>query len=112
MIEILSSKPKIKESEFNEEKHLLTRGLKGGTPGIEANSGSCSTSDDLQLINRGSDCFVNCVLQLLRCTDYVRFLKVNLPCIIANSPQDSYKLSKRLRYIHDMVYMISKPLGN
>ena len=80
---------------------VLTSGLKGGTPGLKVKLGSYSNRDDLQLINRGSDCFVNSVIQLLRCTDYAKFLKVNLPTLIAHSTPDSYKLSKRLSYIYD-----------
>ena len=79
----------------------ITSGLKGGAPSINANLGKYSTNNDLQLINRGSDCFVNCVIQLLRCTAYVKFMKVHLPDLITYTNPDSYSLSKRLYYIYD-----------
>ena len=106
--EILLSKTKrstnnnmVKNNYLGEQlSDLSSCGLKGGSP-IETKPGSCLTSNDLQLINRGSDCFVNSVIQLLRCTDYFKFIKNHLPYILANTPPDSYKLSRRLRYIYD-----------
>ena len=83
-----------------EQVSNITPGLKGGAPSSNANLGNYSTND-LQLINRGSDCFVNCVIQLLRCTAYAKFLKVHLPDLITNTSPDSYRLSKRLHYIYN-----------
>ena len=84
-----------------EQVSEILSGLKGGAPSINANLGKYSTNNDLQLINRGSDCFVNCVIQLLRCTPYVKFMKVHLPDLIANTSPDSYRVSKRLYYIYN-----------
>ena len=60
----------------------------------------CVSSEELQLINRGTDCFVNSVVQLIRNTGYVPYIRAHLPMLIANSTEDSYKLSKRLSYIY------------
>ena len=61
---------------------------------------ACVSSEELQLINRETDCFVNSVVQLIRNTVYVPYIRAHLPMLMANSPEDSYKLSKRLSYIY------------
>ena len=66
--------------------------LKGGAPKYKQKCTNYVSSDELQLINRGTDCFVNSVVQLLRNTGYVPFIRAHLPMVIANSAADSYKL--------------------
>ena len=78
-----------------------TGSLKGGAPNNKRKLNSCLTSKELELINRGTDCFVNSVIQLMRNTEYVKFIKSCLSLLITNSPPNSYKLAKRLSYIYD-----------
>ena len=79
---------------------LSPSGLKGGASDDKRTLDSYLPNNQLQLINRGTDCFVNSVIQLMRNTDYAQFIRDHLPLLIVNSTQDSYKLSKRLRYIY------------
>ena len=74
--------------------------LKGGAPNDKRKLSDCVSSEELQLINRGTDCFVNSVVHLIRNTGYVPYIRTHLPMLIANSTEDSYKLSKRLSYIY------------
>ena len=48
-----------------------SEGLKGGTSRRKKSLQKCN---ELQLLNRGTDCFVNSVVQLLRQTDYASFI--------------------------------------
>jgi hypothetical protein len=50
----------------------IYNGLKGGAPKIKKPP---KKSDQLQLRNGGTDCFVNSVIQLLRKTGYMTFIK-------------------------------------
>ena len=67
-----------------------TGSLKGGAPNNKRKLDSCLTSDELELINRGTDCFVNSVIQLIRNTEYVKFIQSYLPQLITKSSPDSY----------------------
>ena len=79
----------------------LSSGLKGGAPAKKAKLDDCMIINELQLTNRGSDCFVNSIIQLLRNTPYIQFIKVHLPSILSNSTLDSYRLSKLLTNIYE-----------
>ena len=74
--------------------------LKGGAPNDKRKLTNCVSSNELQLINRGTDCFVNSVVQLIRNTAYAPFIRAHIPMLVADSTEDSYKLSKRLSYIY------------
>ena len=54
----------------------------------------------LQLINSGSDCFVNSVIQLLRVTDYAYFLKIKLPPLLADKPSQDFDVCKVLSRLY------------
>ena len=94
------SKPKRSQFTASPVIDLSSSCLKGGAPNDKIEFTNCVSSDELQLINRGTDCFVNSVVQLIRSTGYVPFIRAHLPMLIANSAADSYKLSKRLSYIY------------
>ena len=76
--------------------------LKGGAPNDKRKLTNCVSSNELQLINRGTDCFVNSVVQLIRNTAYAPFIRAHIPMLIADSAEDSYKLSKRLSYVYSV----------
>ena len=78
-------------------------GLKGGTSRRMKSLQKCKY---LQLSNRGTDCFVNSVVQLLRQTDYASFIQMNLANLLINASKDEYKLSKSLADI-----FLEKPRG-
>ena len=67
--------------------------LRGGSSRKKKSSPKC---DELQLLNEGSDCFVNSVVQLMRQSDYASFLKMYLPNLLINASEDDYKLSRSL----------------
>ena len=77
---------------------LLT-GLQGGARKIKGSINGME-NDDLMLINRGTDCFVNSVLQLIRNTEYVRFIKTHGQTLLQKSSKDSYKLLRLLAEIY------------
>ena len=60
--------------------------LKGGAKVEKLNKGLMASQ--LKLINRGTDCFVNSVIQMLRNTEYASFLTQNLPNIIVQDTED------------------------
>ena len=75
--------------------------LKGGAKVEKLNKGH--KSSQLKLINRGTDCFVNSVIQMLRNTEYESFLRQNLPNIIVQDTEDRYKVAKALGRIFGMI---------
>ena len=83
------------------ESEITSSGLKGGAHSNKRKVRSCFTNNDLKLINRGSDCFVNSVIQLLRNTDYYAFIQGHLQVLLANSTPDSYRLSRLLYNIYN-----------
>ena len=83
---------------------LQPTGLKGGVSKAKVTS---ATKGQLQFINRGTDCFVNSVLQMLRQTKYATFIIMHLPGLIDDASTDSFKLSKALFDI-----LSKKSLGN
>ena len=56
-------------------------GLRGGAF-AKTSKAQKSKRDHLQLVNRGTDCFVNSVVQLLRNTDYAVFIKTHVPILL------------------------------
>ena len=73
-----------------------TFGLKGGIGAINIPEQPNNQDDSqLRLLNYGTDCFVNSVIQLLRVTPYVDFLKQFQPFLIG-LPAESYKLCRAL----------------
>ena len=79
------------------------QGLRGGTSRRRKSLQKC---DELQLSNRGTDCFVNSVVQLLRQSDYASFIQMNLPSLLINASKDDYKLCRSLAEI-----LFEKPRG-
>ena len=79
------------------EEHTKTRGLKGGarTTNLKAN-----INRQLKLLNRGTDCFVNSVIQMIRNTEYASFIKIHLPRLLANVSVDTHKLGRLLTEIY------------
>ena len=75
--------------------------LKGGAKVVKLNKGH--KASQLKLINRGTDCFVNSVIQMLRNTEYASFLTQNLPNIIVQDTEDRYKVAKTLGRIFGMI---------
>ena len=75
-------------------------GLKGGAPTKKMKLNGYGSNDELKLINRGSDCFVNSTIQLLRKTGYVNFINTHFPTILMNSNPDGYKLCKLLKSLY------------
>ena len=77
-----------------------TFGLKGGVSPKKAKLKDYPSVGELQLINRGSDCFVNSIIQLLRNTEYFKFIQEHFPSLSKNCSPDSYKLSQLLSKIY------------
>ena len=75
----------------------LSTGLRGGAPNLKAGQ---EKSDQLQLRNRGTDCFMNSIIQLLRNTGYITFIKEHLQPLLVDAPAESYKLSRSLLRIY------------
>ena len=84
-----------------EKTALQSYVLKGGAKVEKLNKGH--EASQLKLINRGTDCFVNSVIQMLRNSEYESFLKLNLPNIIVQDTEDRYKVSKALGRIFGMI---------
>ena len=83
---------------------LQLTGLRGGVSKAKVNS---AMKGQLQLINRGTDCFVNSVLQMLRQTEYATFIIMHLPGLLDEASADNFNLSKALFDI-----LSEKSLGN
>ena len=67
------SKPTSKDA-----KSQFLYGLKGGSFTFKRRMEDNTKSKELQLMNRGSDCFVTSVIQLLISTEYMTFIECNL----------------------------------
>ena len=80
-----------------DEKKTNT-GLWAGTPG-SVEQQAPNQINELRLINRGSDCFVNCIIQLLRKTAYGDFIIEHLQAL-TNASDEEYRLSKSLFRIY------------
>ena len=78
-------------------------GLKGGTKAAPSKLNQ-ETTGQLQLTNRGTDCFVNSSIQLLRKTEYGEFINIHLPKLLAGAPPESYKLSRELAKIYNSCF--------
>ena len=76
-------------SQMSEDKSCTS--LKGGASRF-GNHQNQNENSDLKLINRGTDCFVNSTIQLLRQTKYATFLKKEFSNLICNAPADIYSL--------------------
>ena len=81
-------------------KNQFLHGLKGGSSTFKRRMESNTKSKELKLMNRGSDCFVNSVIQLLMSTEYMTFIECNLPHLLHQSAPDTYPFSRLLRNIY------------
>ena len=54
----------------------------------------------LRLLNSGTDCFVNFVLQLLSNTGYATYLANCVPSLLELTPADSYMVSRHLAELY------------
>ena len=79
-------------------EHTKTSGLKGGAR--TTNSKENHINKQLKLLNTGTDCFVNSVIQMIRNTEYASFIKIHLPTLLANVSVDTHKLGRLLTEIY------------
>ena len=75
-------------------------GLRGGGGFNTHISSQYEYPHHLQLINSGSDCFVNSVIQLLRVTDYAYFLKMKFAPLLADATSQDYNVCKTLSRLY------------
>ena len=78
-------------------KKVISEGLRGGA---KSNDRLDTLKNELQLINRGTDCFVNSVIQMLRNTDYFQFIRNDVPSLLGQYSGDHCKLSRLLSIIY------------
>ena len=88
------SKPTSKDA-----KSQFLYGLKGGSFTFKRRMEDNTKSKELQLMNRGSDCFVTSVIQLLISTEYMTFIECNLPNLLHQSAPHTYPFSRLLSNI-------------
>ena len=79
-----------------DENESQPAGLKGGAPKAKIHP---PKSGHLQLRNRGTDCFVNSVVQLMRQTAYATYIKLHLESLLVDAAPDAFKLSRSLAHI-------------
>ena len=91
---------------FDEKKNCT--GLWAGTPGSLEHHAP-NQINELRLINQGSDCFVNCIIQLLRKTAYREFIIEHLQTL-TNASDENFKLSKSLLQIYSHDFQ-SRPIS-
>ena len=71
--------------------------LQGGAPKSKKQQ---EEMNELQLSNRGTDCFVNCIVQLIRNTAYMQFINDKLPNHLHEVPGNICPLSRSLLKIY------------
>ena len=80
-LQSLLATKKLKETKKWMAKSTSSTGLKGGAPKAKVHPSKVQMHHDkngqLRLSNRGTDCFVNSVVQLMRSTGYATFIKMH-----------------------------------